>query len=94
MLRFIPPRGEYRDDWLRVLAAVHSANPGPEGVALCEAWSPGHAGEVARKFASFGRYQGQRGPAAIGTIVYLAKRHGWQPSAAYFDLEPSEVEYV
>ncbi len=79
MLRCIPPQGDYTDDWLRVLAAVHSAYPGPEGIGLCEEWSPGTPGEVARKFASFGRYCGERGPATIGTLVYLARRHGYRP---------------
>ncbi len=81
LLRFIPPCGDYRDDWLRVLAAVHSIYPGPEGEALCEEWSPGHPGEVARKFRSFGRYQGQRGPAGVGTLYHLAKLGGWRPPA-------------
>lgn len=77
MLDYIPPRGEYTEDWLRVLAAVHSLYPGPEGVALCEAWSPGYPGEIEAKFASFGRYAGP--PASIGTLVHLAKQNGWLP---------------
>lgn len=79
LLAFIPPRGDYKDDWLTVLAAVHSLYPGPEGVALCEEWSPGHPGEVERKFRSFGHYRGQRGPAGVGTLYHLAKLHGWRP---------------
>lgn len=77
MLEYIPPRGEYTEDWLRVLAAVHSVHPGPEGVALCEAWSPGRPGEIEAKFSSFGHYSGT--PASVGTLVHLAKQQGWQP---------------
>ena len=89
MLRYVPPRGDYLDDWLRVLAAIHSAYPGPEGVALAEEWSPGYPGEIARKFASFGRYKGQNGPATIGTLIHLARRHGWRPASA----TPPPFEY-
>ncbi len=77
MLRHIPPRGDYREDWLRVLMAVHSVCPGPAGVALCEEWSPGTPGEVARKFASF-RREGA-GAVTLGTLIHLARRHGWRP---------------
>ena len=81
LLRHIPPTGDYTEDWLRVLAAVHSIYPGPEGIALCEGWSAGKPGEVARKFRSFGRYRGQRGPAGVGTLYHLAKLGGWRPPA-------------
>ena len=40
MLRHIDPQPGYKD-WLTFLAAIHSAYPGPDGEALCEAWS-GH----------------------------------------------------
>lgn len=90
LLRHIPPTGDYTEDWLCVLAAVHSLYPGPEGIALCEEWSPGKAGEIARKFRSFGRYRGQRGPAGVGTLYHLAKRGGWRPPArARFILTPT-----
>ena len=94
MLRHIPPRGDYKDHWLTVLAAVHSVYPGPEGVALCEEWSPGAPGEVARKFASFGRYHGEHGPAGVGTLVYLARRHGWRPERERPRLREREVRHA
>lgn len=81
MLRHVNPQPGYRD-WVRVLAAIHSAFPGPEGEAIAEEWSPGdERNPVAEKFRSFGQYKGLRGPASIGTIVYLAKQGGWQPPA-------------
>lgn len=84
MLRCIPPRGDYKDHWIKIGAAIHSAYPGPEGEALWEAWSPGYPGEIAKKFASFGNYQGAdgRGPATIATVIYEAKQAGWQPKQA------------
>ncbi len=89
LLRHIPPRGDYQDDWLRVLAAVHSIYPGPDGVALCEEWSPGTPGEIARKFASFGRTAGRK--AGVGTLVYLAKQGGWRrPARVRIVLPPRE----
>lgn len=93
LLRHIPPQGDYRDDWLRVLAAVHSVYPGPEGVALCEEWSRGRPGEIERKFASFGCYRGERGPATLGTLYFLAQRHGWRPTGrARLVLVPRAVD--
>lgn len=74
-LKHIPPWGDYAD-WLTVLMAVHSALPGEAGIALCENWSAGKPGEVARKFASF-----NGGGVTVGTLFHLAKEHGWQPPA-------------
>ncbi len=95
MLRCIPPQGDYKADWLRVLAAVHSVYPDATGVALCEEWSPGYPGEIERKFRSFGHYRGQNGPATIGTLVYLARQHGWEPPARRtVRLTAKEVSYA
>lgn len=94
LLTFIPPRGDYKADWLTVLAAVHSIYPGPEGEAICEEWSAGTPGEVARKFKSFGRYRGQRGPVGVGTLFHLAKLGGWRPTPeTRFRLRAKEVGY-
>lgn len=79
-LRHIPPTGDYKDHWIKVLAAVASVLPGPDGVALCEEWSHSQPGEVAKKFASFTRPAGTRGSAGVGTLHYMAKEGGWQPS--------------
>jgi len=79
MLRHVNAQPGYAD-WVRVLAAIHSAYPGPEGIAIAEEWSPGDArNSVEDKFKSFGNYRGVRGPASIGTIVYLARQGGWRP---------------
>ena len=85
MLRHVDPQPGYKD-WLTILAAVHSAYPGSDGEALCEAWS-GHVsqpGEIAEKFKSFGNYQGTRGNATIGTVIYAAKLGGYHPSQATY----------
>jgi hypothetical protein len=81
-LRWIAPTGGYKDHWLKVLAAVHSVYPGADGVDLCEAWSPGKPGEIARKFASFKRPAGGSGAVGVGTLVHLAQVGGWQPARA------------
>ena len=94
LLSFIPPTGDYKADWITVLAAIHSIYPGPEGEAVAEEWSPGTPGEVERKFASFGRYRGQRGLAGPGTLYHMARRHGWRPTpATRFRLRAKEVGY-
>jgi hypothetical protein len=79
ILRFIPPGGDYKADWLRQLAAVHSVYPGPEGIAICEEWCPGKPGEVAKKFASFKRDGRASDAASVGTLIYTAKQHGYAP---------------
>jgi hypothetical protein len=81
ILSFTPPQRTYQE-WQTTLAAVHSVYPGPEGVALCESWSPGKPGEIARKFASFKRDGGASDAASIGTLIYIAKQHGYQPPVA------------
>jgi len=79
MLRYVNAQPGYAD-WVRVLAAIHSAYPGPEGIAIAEEWSPGDGrNSVEDKFKSFGNYRGVRGPARIGTIVHLARQGGWRP---------------
>lgn len=75
-LRYIPTWGDY-GDWLTVLMAVHSQFPGEQGIALCEAWSPGKSGEIARKFASF--EQGGQDNVNIGSLFKLAMDYGYQP---------------
>lgn len=79
MLHYVNPQPGYAD-WVRVLAAIHSAYPGPEGITIAEEWSPGDArNSVEDKFKSFGNYRGVRGQATLGTIVYLARQGGWRP---------------
>lgn len=78
MLRCIPAEGDYHDDWLRVLMAVHSEYPGADGIALCEGWSPGYPGEIARKFRSFSRNGNAAGKVSIATLIWKAGLHGWK----------------
>lgn len=77
MLAVLPAWGDYNEDWLPVLMAVHSVFPDERGVELCEAWSAGKPGEIRRKFRSFDN-TGRDG-VTIGTLVHKAKQYGWQP---------------
>ena len=74
-LERIPAWGDY-GDWCTVLMAVHSVMPGDAGVALCEAWSPGKPGEIARKFDGF-----NGDGVNIGSLFHLAKQYGYQQPA-------------
>jgi hypothetical protein len=96
ILRFIPPGGDYTADWLRHLAAVHSVYPGPEGEAICAEWCDGKPGEIARKFASFKRDGRASDAASVGTLIYTAKQHGYEPprrsqASAKFTMPPPEM---
>lgn len=64
------------DEWMAVLMAVHSSYPNEEGIAVCEAWSPGREGEIAAKWASFKA----GGGITIGTLASMARANGWQGS--------------
>lgn len=66
------------DTWLACLMALHSAYPGPDGLALAEAWADGAPGEVAGKWATFDA----AGGVGIGTLIFHARAAGWQPPAA------------
>lgn len=72
-----PWAGGY-DWWLSILMALHSAYPGPDGLALAEAWADGAPGEVAGKWATFDA----AGGVGIGTLIFHARAAGWQPAAA------------
>lgn len=74
-IKHIPRRMDYYD-WLRVLMAVHDEYPDGRGIAICEAWSPGYEGEVARKFRSFDRTS--KSGVTIATLFHMAKKNGWQ----------------
>jgi hypothetical protein len=71
-LRYIPTRMAY-DEWCAILMAVHSELPDERGIQLCEAWSPGYKGEIAKKFASV-----RKSGTTIATLFHLAKAHGYQ----------------
>lgn len=78
-LAVLPPQGDYNTDWLPVLMAVHDALPDERGIALIEGWSPGYAGEVARKWKSFENVPGGGGKVTVATLFHMAKRYGYEP---------------
>jgi len=65
------------EEWLAVLMAIHSAYPGPEGLALAVEWREWEPGEIARKWKSFTKDAGGVG---VGTLVDMAKRGGYKPT--------------
>ena len=70
----IDPHAMPYGDWVRILMAVHSAFPGPEGLALAETWGDGKRGEVAQKWRGF-----TAGGSNVGTVFHFAKEAGWTP---------------
>lgn len=71
MLRFIPPRPDY-ETWMRVSSAVWAALGESAGTAALMRWSPEEKpGEYAAKFKHRLEQVG------IGTLVFLAKQHGY-----------------
>ena len=78
MLSFIPKRPKYHD-WFRIAAAVRDAvDSDEEAIALLKEWSPEEEqGEYAAKLKSgFTEIH-------IGTLIHLAKAHGWTPPGPY-----------
>ena len=73
MLDAIPRRPEY-SQWLRIASAVWDAVGEDAGTALLMEWSPEETtGEYAEKF------QHRLTDVSLGTLVMLAKAHGWTP---------------
>lgn len=77
MLNHIPAWGITYEEWVAVLMALHSTEPGPAGLALAEEWGEGKPNEIARKWKSFKKDTGGVG---VGTLVEMAKRGGYKPS--------------
>ena len=77
ILRYVPDRMDYLD-WIKALIAVHSVMPNETGIQLCEEWSPGTEGEIARNFRCFDR--GTR--VSFGWLVSVAKSHGYSHRAS------------
>lgn len=95
MLKYISYPTSY-EEWLAVLMAIHSAYPGPEGLAAAVEWREWEPGEIALKWKSFKKDAGGVG---IGTLVNMAKQGGYRPprreraNAAALPHEPEEPSY-
>jgi hypothetical protein len=73
MLSFIPKRPDY-SDWIRIVAAVGDALELDDAVQVLDEWSPEEEpGEYLKKLQS--GFEKVR----IGTLIQLAKQHGWEP---------------
>ncbi len=77
------------DTWLACLMALHSAYPGPDGLALAEAWADGAPGEVAGKWATFDA----AGGVTVATLLHHAKAAGWRPELAQGDAPTRETAH-
>lgn len=72
MLSCIPPRPDY-DRWLRISSAVWSALGEDDGTALLREWSPEETpGEYD------GKFKNRLERVSAGTLVHIAKEHGWR----------------
>jgi len=74
----IDPWGIEYDEWVQILMAIHSEFPGANGQAMADAWARGYDGEVERKWRSFDG----AGGITIGTLFHIARRFGYERSAA------------
>ena len=76
-LAHIPP-GLARDEWARVAMAIKSEFPDATGFDLFDTWSQG--GEGYKPKATRGTWQSVKagGGVGIGTLLHLAKQHGFE----------------
>lgn len=83
ILSYIPTDGSY-EDWLTVIMAVHSELPDQRGINLLNKWwAEDQPGLYAEKFKSLKKgYDGK--PITIGTLIALAKQHGYKPKAQHW----------
>jgi hypothetical protein len=88
MLRYIPPRPGTHIDWKKIAAAVFDAvGTGPDVIAMLEQWSPSEIPytEIAKSGLS-------RVHAA--TLIWAAKRHGWNPRPGFYQEPPKSAVEV
>jgi hypothetical protein len=82
MLAVIPKRPNYAD-WIRIVAAVGDALSDEDAIELLKEWSPEERdGEYADKL----RHRLEN--VHIGTLIHLAKHHGWRPKIAQDEKRP------
>jgi putative DNA primase/helicase len=82
MLGVIPKRLDYAD-WIRIVAAVGDALPDEDAIELLKEWSPEEReGEYAEKL----RHRLEN--VHVGTLIHLAKQHGWRPKIAQVEKRP------
>ena len=86
LLEYIHPRDCDYTEWLSIGMALKEAG---YACSVWDEWSRRnaeryHAGETFRKWDSF---QGAAVPITAGTLVQMAKEHGWQPAAGGHELD-------
>lgn len=74
MLQKIPSHPPY-SEWMKILSAVFSVLPFIEGARVLNEWSP-----EKRDGEYFRKHQQRLKQVGIGTLVMLAKEHGWAGS--------------
>lgn len=84
-LSYIDPACLSYQEWVDVGFALHESGL---ACSIWDAWSAKdsaryHTGECARKWKSFGRGQGSH--VSAGTLMYLAKKAGYDPMGEVFD---------
>lgn len=79
MLDAIPPQELDYDDWIKIGRAIHQRWPGDDGLKMWDEWSSQDAsrhkeGDCSKRWNGF-----VGGRITIGTLVWMAKKHGWAP---------------
>ena len=83
-----------RNEWVRVLAAIHEATEGsPEGLALADQWSSTwteglHDPAATRHVWKSLREAAEAGDVTGATVIWLAQRDGWSLDPKRDDLAP------
>lgn len=75
-------------DYLKILSAIWSQFPGPDGEALAEDW----AGERRKSEVSYKWQNGFNGSITILTLFWMARQNGW-PGALSFDSDEDRADY-
>lgn len=75
------------DDWLQIGQAIHSQHPTMKGLELWDRWSKtGDRYKPRECEIRWHRFDGA-GPIRIGTLMYIAQQHGYDPRAQGRDVE-------
>lgn len=82
-----------RGDWVRVLMSIKSEFPDADGLDLARVWSQGAASFNERALRDTWRSIKASGGVGIGSLVKLAKQHGWRAAGGLQPtIDPGELE--
>lgn len=83
MLDAIPPQELDYDEWVKVGRAIFSQWPDNTGLKMWDEWSSRDSSRYRNRDCSSRWIGFKNGRIGIGTLVWMAKKHGWKPGPGH-----------